>query len=57
MGTDMWITVDREMARHTGAEPGATYAQYVDGVALGRDGTPDDVAGFVSYSPVRTRST
>jgi len=47
--TDMWITVDREMARHTGAEPGATYAQYVDGIALGRAETPDDVAGFVSY--------
>lgn len=45
----MGITVDREMARHTGAEPGATYAQYVDGIALGRAETPDDVAGFVSY--------
>ncbi|WP_328647449.1 SDR family oxidoreductase [Amycolatopsis sp. NBC_00348] len=49
MNTDMGITVDREMARHTGAEPGATYAQYVDGIALGRAETPDDVAGFVSY--------
>lgn len=47
--TDMWITVDREMAKHTGAEPGATYAQYVDGIALGRAETPQDVAGFVSY--------
>jgi meso-butanediol dehydrogenase/(S,S)-butanediol dehydrogenase/diacetyl reductase len=47
--TDMWVTVDREMAKHTGAEPGATYAQYVDGIALGRAETPDDVAGFVSY--------
>lgn len=47
--TDMWITIDREMAKHTGAEPGATYAQYVDGIALGRAETPQDVAGFVSY--------
>ncbi|MFD4248342.1 acetoin reductase [Amycolatopsis thermoflava] len=47
--TDMWVTVDAEMARHTGAAPGATYAQYVDGIALGRAETPEDVAGFVSY--------
>jgi meso-butanediol dehydrogenase/(S,S)-butanediol dehydrogenase/diacetyl reductase len=44
--TDMWITVDREMARHTGAAPGDTYAQYVEGIALGRAETPDDVAGL-----------
>jgi meso-butanediol dehydrogenase/(S,S)-butanediol dehydrogenase/diacetyl reductase len=47
--TSMWITVDREMAKHTGAAPGATYKQYVDGIALGRAETPEDVAGFVSY--------
>jgi len=47
--TDMWVTVDSEMAKYTGAEPGATYAQYVDGIALGRAETPDDVAGFVSF--------
>lgn len=47
--TDMWVTVDREMAKHTGAEPGATWKQYVDGIALGRPEVPDDIAGFVSY--------
>jgi len=47
--TDMWVTVDREMAKHTGAEPGATWKQYVDGIALGRAEVPDDVAGLVSY--------
>ncbi len=47
--TDMWVTVDREMAKHTGAEPGATYAQFVGGIALGRAEVPEDVAGLVSY--------
>jgi len=47
--TDMWVTVDREMAKHTGAEPGATYARFVGGIALGRAEVPDDVAGLVSY--------
>lgn len=47
--TSMWVTVDREFARHTGAAPGATYAKFVDGIALGRAETPDDVAGLVSY--------
>ena len=45
----MWVTVDREMAKHTGAEPGATYAQFVGGIALGRAEVPEDVAGLVSY--------
>lgn len=49
VGTEMWVTVDREMARHTGAAPGATYAKFVEGIALGRPETPDDVAGLVSY--------
>jgi meso-butanediol dehydrogenase / (S,S)-butanediol dehydrogenase / diacetyl reductase len=47
--TDMWVTVDQEMARHTGAEIGATYAKFVEGIALGRAETPEDVAGLVSY--------
>lgn len=45
----MWVTVDREMAKHTGAAPGATYAQFVGGIALGRAEVPEDVAGLVSY--------
>jgi meso-butanediol dehydrogenase / (S,S)-butanediol dehydrogenase / diacetyl reductase len=47
--TDMWVTVDSEFARHTGAAEGATFEQFVGTIALGRAETPDDVAGFVSY--------
>ncbi|MFT8516259.1 MAG: acetoin reductase [Acetobacter persici] len=49
VGTDMWTEIDRRMAETTGAEIGATYKKYVEGIALGRVETPDDVAGFVSY--------
>ncbi|WP_110946776.1 acetoin reductase [Pseudomonas bohemica] len=49
VGTDMWVEIDKRMAEFTGAELGATYKQYVDGIALGRAQTPEDVAGFVSY--------
>lgn len=47
--TSMWVTVDEEFARHTGAEKGATYDQFVGTIAMGRAETPDDVAHFVSY--------
>jgi meso-butanediol dehydrogenase/(S,S)-butanediol dehydrogenase/diacetyl reductase len=47
--TSMWVTVDEEFARHTGAEKGATYDQFVGTIAMGRAETPDDIAGFVSY--------
>ncbi len=49
VGTDMWVTIDKRMAEITGAEIGATYKKYVEGVALGRAQTPEDVAGLVSY--------
>lgn len=49
VGTDMWVEIDRRMAEITGAEIGANYKKYVDGIALGRAETPEDVAGFVSY--------
>ena len=49
VGTDMWITIDKRMAEITGAEIGATYKKYVEGIALGRAQTPEDVAGLVSY--------
>jgi meso-butanediol dehydrogenase/(S,S)-butanediol dehydrogenase/diacetyl reductase len=35
-------------AAHRGAE-GGTYKKFVDGIALGRAQTPEDVAAFVSY--------
>ncbi|HEY0287916.1 MAG TPA: acetoin reductase [Pseudomonas sp.] len=49
VGTDMWVEIDKRMAEITGAEVGATYKKYVEGIALGRAETPEDVAGFVSY--------
>ncbi|HEU5019106.1 MAG TPA: acetoin reductase [Pseudolabrys sp.] len=49
VGTDMWVEIDERMAEITGAEIGATYKKYVEGIALGRAQTPEDVAAFVSY--------
>jgi meso-butanediol dehydrogenase/(S,S)-butanediol dehydrogenase/diacetyl reductase len=49
VGTDMWVEIDQRMAEITGAEVGATYKKYVEGIALGRAETPQDVAGFVSF--------
>ncbi|HCD84237.1 MAG TPA: diacetyl reductase, partial [Agrobacterium sp.] len=49
VGTDMWVTIDKRMAEITGANPGETYEKFVNGIALGRAETPDDVASFVSY--------
>jgi meso-butanediol dehydrogenase/(S,S)-butanediol dehydrogenase/diacetyl reductase len=55
--TSMWVTVDEEFARHTGAAKGATFEQFVGTIALGRAETPDDVAGFVSYLAGPTAGT
>lgn len=49
VGTDMWVEIDRRFAEITGAKVGATYKQYVEGIALGRASTPEDVAAFVAY--------
>ncbi len=49
VGTDMWVEIDRRFAEVTGAEVGATYKKYVEGIALGRAETPEDVAAFVSF--------
>lgn len=49
VGTDMWVEIDKRMAEVTGAELGASYKKYVEGIALGRVETPDDVAALVSY--------
>ena len=48
-GTDMWVTIDERFAELTGAPKGETYQKFVDGIALGRAQTPEDVAAFVSY--------
>lgn len=49
VGTDMWVEIDQRFADLTGAAVGETYKKYVDGIALGRAQTPEDVAAFVSF--------
>lgn len=49
VGTDMWIEIDKRFAEITGAKVGATYKKYVEGIALGRAQTPDEVAAFVAF--------
>ncbi|MDU7369337.1 MAG: SDR family NAD(P)-dependent oxidoreductase [Klebsiella michiganensis] len=49
VGTGMWTEIDKRFADITGAPVGETYKKYVEGIALGRAETPDDVASLVSY--------
>ncbi|MHC1481010.1 acetoin reductase [Frateuria aurantia] len=49
VGTGMWDEIDGRFAELTGAPKGATFKKYVEGIALGRAETPDDVACLVSY--------
>ncbi|GBQ65747.1 oxidoreductase [Ameyamaea chiangmaiensis NBRC 103196] len=49
VGTDMWVDIDARFAELTGAAKGETYKKYVDGIALGRAETADDVAGLVAF--------
>jgi len=49
VGTDMWVEIDERFAEITGAPKGATYKKYVEGIALGRAQTPDDVAALVAF--------
>lgn len=49
VGTDMWEEIDQRFADLTGAAKGETYDKYVQGIALGRAETAEDVAAFVSY--------
>lgn len=49
VGTDMWVEIDERFAEITGAPKGETYKKYVDGIALGRAQTPDDVAALVAF--------
>jgi meso-butanediol dehydrogenase/(S,S)-butanediol dehydrogenase/diacetyl reductase len=45
----MWVEIDERFAALTGAPIGETYKKYVEGIALGRAETPEDVAGLVSF--------
>lgn len=47
--TGMWDEISRRFAELTGEPKGATYEKFVEGIALGRSETPEDVAAFVSY--------
>lgn len=49
VGTDMWVEIDERFSDLTGAPKGETYKKFVDGIALGRAQTPDDVAALVSF--------
>ena len=49
VGTDMWVEIDQRFSEITGAPVGETYKKYVEGIALGRAQTPDDVAALVSF--------
>ncbi|MBJ3776898.1 acetoin reductase [Acuticoccus mangrovi] len=49
VGTDMWVEIDERFAEITGAAKGETYKKYVEGIALGRAETPDDVAALVAF--------
>lgn len=49
VGTDMWTEIDTRFHEVTGAAKGATFEQFVGGIALGRSQTPEDVACLVSY--------
>jgi meso-butanediol dehydrogenase/(S,S)-butanediol dehydrogenase/diacetyl reductase len=47
--TPMWESIDRAMAHRRGTAPGSELAGMVQGIALGRLETPDDVAGVVAF--------
>jgi meso-butanediol dehydrogenase/(S,S)-butanediol dehydrogenase/diacetyl reductase len=49
VGTDMWVEIDERFLEITGAPKGETYKKYVEGIALGRAQTPEDVASLVSF--------
>lgn len=49
VGTDMWVEIDERFSEITGAPKGETYKKYVEGIALGRAQTPQDVASLVSF--------
>ncbi|WP_368910940.1 acetoin reductase [Proteus vulgaris] len=49
VGTDMWVEIDERFSEITGAPKGETYKKYVEGIALGRAQTPNDVAALVAF--------
>ena len=49
VGTDMWVEIDKRFSEITGTPEGATFKKYVEGIALGRAETPEDVAALVAF--------
>jgi meso-butanediol dehydrogenase/(S,S)-butanediol dehydrogenase/diacetyl reductase len=49
VGTDMWDEIDERLSVITGAPRGASHAQAVARIALGRAQTPEDVAALVAF--------
>lgn len=49
VGTDMWVEIDERFSEITGTPKGETYKKFVEGIALGRAQTPEDVAALVSF--------
>jgi meso-butanediol dehydrogenase/(S,S)-butanediol dehydrogenase/diacetyl reductase len=50
IGTDMWAYNDREWGKLFGGYgPGELKKEWVDDIPLGREGTPEDVAGLVAF--------
>lgn len=49
VGTDMWVEIDKRFSEATGAKVGETYKKFIEGIALGRPETPEDVANLVSF--------
>ncbi|CCH45949.1 3-oxoacyl-[acyl-carrier-protein] reductase [Wickerhamomyces ciferrii] len=47
--TPMWDLIDEKMGSYTGTPKGETLKQYIEGIALGRGATPQDVANLVSF--------
>lgn len=49
VGTDMWVEIDERFAEITGSPKCETFKKYVEGIALGRAQTPEDVAALVAF--------
>ena len=49
VGTGMWELIDEKLSEYNGAPRGENFKKYVEGIALGRPSTPEDVANFVSF--------
>lgn len=49
VGTSMWERLDEKMMKYMGTKKGEAFAEFSEGIALGRTQTPEDVANLVSF--------